>query len=394
VLKVFVIGLPSVSVQHMLKPLLAAIVNDGLSVTYYNTAEFLNDQAGIVLRPYPAYQGYDTATIDTQTSFFKFAQILAETSDVLVDFLCGEIERERPDLVLHSHLALWGKLAATAMKIPAVSLCTTFVLDERFMVPFLRDLKKGASFQFDFVRPAFAFARQVNSIQRKYGISDKINIWDAYVNHQPMNLVFIPEAFQPHRALFADDYSFVGFPMRLTHGHKKKVIYISMGTVFNKDAGLITACIHVLASFAGYTVIASVGRNSALLKGSWPSHVVVGDSINQIDVLNDAALFVTHGGMASTMEAACTGTPMLVIPQIPEQMLTAKTVARLGIGRQIQMTDFTVQLLHNTVVSMLGSMALYHNAYAALHEHIDSLDPIGTAVTRIREYAQVGMVSR
>jgi MGT family glycosyltransferase len=54
----------------------------------------------------------------------------------------------------------------------------------------------------------------------------------------------------------------------------------------------------------------------------------------QLQVLREAAGFVTHAGMNSTMEAVYYGVPMLAFPQMPEQVVNADRVVELGLGRR------------------------------------------------------------
>jgi MGT family glycosyltransferase len=52
----------------------------------------------------------------------------------------------------------------------------------------------------------------------------------------------------------------------------------------------------------------------------------------QLEVLRDAAAFVTHGGLNSIHEALVFGVPMVVAPHQFEQAINAQRVADLGAG--------------------------------------------------------------
>jgi MGT family glycosyltransferase len=63
-----------------------------------------------------------------------------------------------------------------------------------------------------------------------------------------------------------------------------------------------------------------------------PSNFIVRPSVPQQEVLQRARVFITHGGMNSTMEGLWSGVPLVVFPQVPEQSLTARQVTRHGFG--------------------------------------------------------------
>ena len=63
-----------------------------------------------------------------------------------------------------------------------------------------------------------------------------------------------------------------------------------------------------------------------------PDHFIIRQHVPQLDVLEKAKLFVSHGGMNSTMEAMNAGVPLVVVPQMHEQEVTAKRVDELGLG--------------------------------------------------------------
>src|SRR6185312_668222 len=65
-------------------------------------------------------------------------------------------------------------------------------------------------------------------------------------------------------------------------------------------------------------------------------------SVPQLQVLDRAALFVTHGGVNSVNEALYAGVPLLVVPQGADQTLVARRVAELGAGLSLSTGDVDV----------------------------------------------------
>lgn len=86
-------------------------------------------------------------------------------------------------------------------------------------------------------------------------------------------------------------------------------------------------------------MIVSTGQTDPGALGPLPANVVPLRFVPQLEVLDRAALFVTHGGMNSVNEAMQAGVPMLVVPQGADQPMTAARVVEVGAGLSIRTED-------------------------------------------------------
>jgi hypothetical protein len=68
------------------------------------------------------------------------------------------------------------------------------------------------------------------------------------------------------------------------------------------------------------------------LLGRIPDNFTVVPSAPQIELHPNVEVFVSHGGLNSTMESLCFGVPRVIIPSIREQSLTARRVQKKGLG--------------------------------------------------------------
>ena len=80
--------------------------------------------------------------------------------------------------------------------------------------------------------------------------------------------------------------------------------------------------------------------------------------VPQIEVLQRATAFVSHGGMNSVNESLSHGVPMLVIPQMGEQMIIGRRVEELGAGLYIEKAEVTADKLREGVRRLLADAAL------------------------------------
>ncbi len=377
-LKGFFFSLPSVSVSNTLAPVIEAIAATGYRMVYFNTADF--EPGGpyhFEFRPYPGdFNGYYSDRIDENTSYFQFGEILIGAATGMMDFLLAEVKREKPDFIVHSHLAVWGKLVARHFGLPAITLYTTFVLDKRIMLPFFRKLNAGQGSSLQNVSDAVGFCRKSQSLYTQLGLKDQPDPWDVYINKGDLNLSFILRPFQPQDEWFGAGYHFMGYPLaRQPQAAAKKLVYVAMGTILNKDAAFYRLCLDVLGQLDVDCVISAGAGVDLSGLGPLPPRIRVARYVDQLAVLEEAVLFLTRGGMASVHEAVGTHTPMIVIPVIPEQQLTAEKIAELGIGIHLPARQLTGAALGEAIRRVLDQPDPYLRNLAALTEGLPP-DPV------------------
>ena len=74
-----------------------------------------------------------------------------------------------------------------------------------------------------------------------------------------------------------------------------------------------------------------------------PDNVLIRKWLPQQDILGhpDTKLFITHGGLMSTLEALYKGVPTLALPVFLDQFTNAERGQRLGYGETISWKNFT-----------------------------------------------------
>lgn len=139
--------------------------------------------------------------------------------------------------------------------------------------------------------------------------------------------------FQPDSGRFGDDVLFIGprFPKRLDKTDfpveslkNEKVIYISMGTVLGKTADFFNMCIDAFRDFDGKVVIAAGEKSDYAEIKEVPEHFIIAPYVPQLEVLKEADVFITHGGMNSVNEGIHYRVPMVVLPHDKDQPMIAQ----------------------------------------------------------------------
>ncbi|XVV39120.1 macrolide family glycosyltransferase [Streptomyces sp. CA-100214] len=325
-------------------PVAAELVRRGHTVTYHTSPAFREEIAatGATVRPYP---GGDQPLPDPPSPI-TLMEALARTALDLLPAVLADLRDDRPSLIVHDSACLWGALAARALGVPAASSFTTFAYNRHVPSPTRasRELLAGAAAR---PRNLAGYVRARLALRRRFAATG-VPLLDLADIRQPLNLVYTSRAFQPAVEEFDRSYRFVGpsigarpdDPSFPSDRLRDPVLYASLGTVFNADPRLLRTFAAALSPLAG-TVVVSTGQTDPAALGALPDNVLARRSVPQLEVLDRAALFITHGGMNSVNEAMFAGVPLLVVPQGADQPMVARRVVELGAGLSIRTENVT-----------------------------------------------------
>ncbi len=344
-------------------PVVAELVRRGHSVTYHTTSAFQGEIEAVGARV-RIYAGGDQPPPDPPTPLTYLAN-LARIAVRVLPAVIAEHRDDEPDLIVHDAACPWGAIAASELGLPAASSFTTFAFNRRLPSPSAgsRDLLRAAlthpTQSGSYVQSRFELRRRYDT--RQLPPLDLGNI------SQPLNLVYTSRDFQPASETFDHSYRFVGpsvgarppdssFPLSSL---QDPILYVSLGTVFKADPGLLRTFAEALAPLGG-TVVVSTGETHPDTLGPVPANVLVRHAVPQLGLLARAALFITHGGMNSVNEAMEAGVPMLVVPQGADQPMVASRITELGNGLSVGAQDVT-----EATVRTLASRLLHDHTYRA-----------------------------
>ena len=265
-------------------------------------------------------------------------KILVDTTLALDDKVCKEMKELKPDCIVADSMALWGKAIAHKLHIPFVSSTTTFAFNQHSS----KIMKHGLVDLFRMLLAIPKTGKHIRRLQNKgYPIKNILDIIGNDVNTH--TIVYTSPEFQPSSETFSEKYAFVGPSIRpATDEIEKKsdkLIYISMGTVNNDMMPLYKQCVAALAD-AEYQVIMSVGNLVSMKEfGTLPENISVFSHVDQIAVLQQADVFVSHCGMNSASESLFYGVPLIMLPQTTEQAGVAERVYQLGAGIKLDKSN-------------------------------------------------------
>jgi MGT family glycosyltransferase len=273
--------------------------------------------------------GVKSLTPDEQAALIETMRTFRAGLDAGLPALRDRIEREAADCVIYDVYGLWMRGLAQDLAAPKIAFFPTFAVPD------------GGSA----ITTVFAGRRPSLPEELRAALSGSRAFSDlaAPFAAEALNIVPLPRSFQPDAARFDDRFLFVGpsirneplvpdFPLEGLAG--RRVALVSLGTVATDSGGFYRACFDAFAG-TDWLVVAAMGRSGAPELGPLPANVIARPFVPQLAVLRQASVFLTHGGMNSTMEALWFGVPLVVVPQGGDQPLVAERVTQLGLGRAL-----------------------------------------------------------
>jgi MGT family glycosyltransferase len=209
--------------------------------------------------------------------------------------------------------------------------------------------------------------------------------------------------FQIQRSYFDASYIFTGpcyseravdpqFP--LLKSAEKPIIYISLGSVtsYNSKTFFYQQCLQAFAN-SEYTVVMSVGKFIDIAElGKIPPNFIVSNYVPQMQVLQQASVFITHGGTNSTWEALINKVPLVVFPQGGDQYLVANRVEELNIGVWVKQKNIAPLKLRSLVEQIIKDEKIRSNI-DLLSDSLIISGGTQKAVDKILEFKQRNSIS-
>jgi UDP:flavonoid glycosyltransferase YjiC (YdhE family) len=241
-----------------------------------------------------------------------------------------------------------------------------------------------------------------NEINNKFGLDYQISLEKIFTYSDGLNICFLFEEFQPKAELLKQFYHFVGpciseqvrnfsttneklkqfldtfhtvnpnYDNSKTSKDDLKLIYVSLGTIFNFNDKLFDQIIESFHNFERHDglklnnirVIISLGQKTydlfqnKIKNDNYRVHenILLLPTAPQVEILKRASLFITHAGMNSAIESIKYGVPMICLPQFADQPIVARRICdqlNLGIRLDSFSSEFSAAQLTKSVLEIL-----------------------------------------
>lgn len=323
------------------------LIRRGEQVIYYaghDTAPRLRAM-GAEPRTYePYFQYHHNAAYATDVVTAALTQL--ENAEKCVDGLLKDLEQDAPDYIIYDSCCMWGKYLAQRLRVPGICFITTFVSTP---LAVFSDRSLGwlvAKTLVTGVPIVVNARRRIINMLEKLDLAYRglfYHIFDIFQNEGDLNIVFLTRHFQPFGSTIPPHYKFVGASVPEGRDDNdlslnldgRPLVYVSLGTVHNLREEFYRTCFRAFAD-ERYQIVMSVGQETDPTSlGPIPDNFIVRRRVPQLEVLKNASLFISHGGMNSINESLYYQVPLIMVPQQPEQDFNAKRVQRLGAGLRL-----------------------------------------------------------
>ena len=312
--------------------LVTELVKQGVRVTYFTTEAFRNiiEPTGAKFVAVPSWMAENDKHNDGEKKEddggvaaavpFLFLNEAGAYIDTILDIL----HDDKPDAIVHDFAGIAGTIAADNLNVPNVMLYTSYPSNDSYSVaagfescPADHPLRKAA-------------AGIAAGYAEKYGCR-VMTVKEIFDGHGDFNLVMMQKKLVPNYESFDDSFVFTGVQIgkRTAFGswkapdNGKPLLYSSLGTAFNNWPEYYPILFDAVRDL-DINVFAALGFIDPASLKDIPANVEVGQMVPQLDILSQASVFITHAGMG--------GMPMIAIPQMEEQAITARQIEKLGLG--------------------------------------------------------------
>lgn len=337
--KIAFINIPAHGHTNPTLAVIKTLLARGHEVIYYSGAEMRSqiERTGVDFRPYPEPMPTSKEVAEALHELIDATMIFIKISEAHTAWMIEEMQREQPDIIIYDSTAMWGYIAARTLGIPHICSFTHFVLDGSE-----QHIPKRALLRM--MRQAVPKLPRIIQWKRRMAREFGAENVGGITENGDINLVFTSRAFHPENAKLDHSFRFVGpsldasvrsvdFPFEeLRDEDDSPIIYISLGTITHLDMAFYRAAFAAFADYPAQFVL-SVGQHTDIAQlGTFPANFIVRNYVPQLEILQRADAFITHGGMNSVHEGLVYGVPEIVVPHQMEQLLNARRVAEVGAG--------------------------------------------------------------
>ena len=389
-MKILVVNFPYFGHTIPTLPIVEKLVKNGHKVTYINHEKWRNKitDLGVNFIPYDHYP--DKPLIIDNGDFSAVKSMYDTTIRVVKNY----------DLIMYDFFFFLGNEIAKNVGIPAIKFCSQHAYSYNVLDEFTDNYPLWKLCKIPAIVHMITklFTKEINTNIKDFS---KAMMYD----HPDLNIVFTCEDFQLYKEEFdKDKFIFMGssanndyvnspefmyksnqFMKENNINLSRPLIYISMGTLMEGSYNFLRKCIKVLSN-TDFEVIISAGREyEKLIQLNTSINIHIMNTVPQIEVLNYANLFITHGGMNSVNEAMFMGVPMFVLPISADQPTNAKLIQSYNLGLYDNINKISEQEILNKINYILNDNNIQQNIKIWKQKQIDA-GGVNYAVEKIENY--------
>ena len=270
----------------------------------------------------------------------------------------------RPDVILHDIADLAAPVAAAVAKVPLVSVGFGPLLDPT-------------------VADAAGMAGEASWRSRGLKLPKWAGMYrDLYVDPCPPMLQVPAIAELPAVQQLGPGQLEWTTPPDWIGEVKAPLVYVTFGTVFNRDHTVFRRVLEALARLP-VEVVVTVGKNNdPAAFGPQPKTTRIFQFVPQNTLLPHCRAVVAHGGAGTFLGALAHGIPLLFMPQSADQFYNASRAVAAGAALSLTPEHASVEAIAGAVARILGDPAIAAAAQGAAKQ-LAAMPGPAEVVTRI-----------
>ena len=334
--------------------------------------------------------------LDDEVAKLTGMAIMDFTVQRIVDTARMELD-ELPDILRHASPPFDLLLVDTVLRAPfAVGVYCDVPVVSVDLLPALLDEDSAPSFFFDWhygepdadggtARQRNAAGNQltfallapqrqlVDAQRRQWGLPETSSNKDQWSDL--LRICQLPAFFDFPRSQWPPNYHHTGpwtepsirpavsFPYERLNG--KPLVYASLGTLVNAGTAIFQAIAAAFSTLDVQLVMTTGGGLSPAALGELAGDPILVAQAPQLDLIQRAALVVTHCGINTSLETLSAGVPMVCVPIGFDQPGNARRLERLGVCEIVRLKELTAEGLRAAAQKVLGDVAYKQKAEAA-----------------------------
>ncbi|MDJ0743726.1 MAG: glycosyltransferase [Xenococcaceae cyanobacterium MO_167.B27] len=304
-------------------------------------------------------------------------ECIKKTAVIFLNHAPKILKENNVEALIVDQIAPEGGTVAEYLNLPFITLCSALPFNQEANVPpFFTDWQYNPTF-WNRWRNRIAyqsgnpFAQPIKNLRLKYRQKWQLPSEQspdsplAILSHQPAEFEF-PRQDLPQWFHFTGPYHNqtsrkpVSFPWEKLTG--QALIYASMGTLQNRQVDVFEKIAAACAGLEAQLVISLGGAKTPESLPKLPGSPLVVGYAPQLELLQKAALVITHAGMNTTLESLTYGVPIVAIPVTNDQFGISARVVWTGTGEAVPRNKLSTSKLEKLVRKVLIEDSYKKNA--------------------------------
>ena len=349
------------------------LVKQGEEITYFCSEEFKEkiEKTGAKFKSYRVElslfkRKHNTSSDMGPDKLLDYINETLKSSDKIIKDILNQIKGKKFDYIMYTAMFPFGNIVAQILKIPSVSSFAVFATPKELRSQHKELMNENLMKNHPVIETYKEVSRQ---LKEEFNVEMSHNIFDLFFNKGDINIAYTSKYFVAHPEYYDDSFKFIGppiydrkenldFPFEKLEG--KKVVYISLGTVFNNtDSNLYDVFFKTFGNTDEVVVMAAY--NVDLSEFDIPNNFIVKNYVPQSEVLKYTDVAITHAGMNSTSDLLYNNVPFVAIPIGADQPYMAKRAEELGATISLDKDNINPEILRESVEKVLTNPSYLEN---------------------------------